>query len=303
MKELGSPKRLGLLAAPGSQLERGLTMARDRGPTEAELRALTATLFGGAAAGIGTTAEAGGIGTTAGAGGIGTTAEAGGIGTTAKAGAPGWRMVALTKGAAALVVAGAMVGATTAAWRALRPDHSLSMSATSARTADRAPGPAITSLVSPATTPALTDGPMLRPSRPEAPPPAVRSDRSRARAAISPHPHSTATSDEQAPSTPAVAAVPASGDEELRLLGAAQRALPGDPTHALALVREHARRFPDGLLSEEREAVAVSALWAVGQRDEARRRAERFTDEHPNSTYAGRMRQLLAHSLSTHVDN
>ena len=82
-------------------------------------------------------------------------------------------------------------------------------------------------------------------------------------------------------------------DEELALLGEAQRALPNDPALALALVREHERRYPDGVLAQEREAVAVSALWQIGRRDEARRRAERFAEEHPRSTYVGRMRRIL----------
>jgi len=59
-------------------------------------------------------------------------------------------------------------------------------------------------------------------------------------------------------------------------------------------VREHERRYPDGLLVQEREVVAVAALAETGQQDEARRRAERFTEEHPRSTYAVRMRQILA---------
>ena len=78
------------------------------------------------------------------------------------------------------------------------------------------------------------------------------------------------------------------------LLGQAQRALPKDPDLALTIVRQHERRYPNGLLGQEREAVAVSALWQIGRRDEARQRAERFAEEHPRSTYLGRMRHILA---------
>ena len=60
------------------------------------------------------------------------------------------------------------------------------------------------------------------------------------------------------------------------------------------MVREHEQRYPNGLLGQEREAVAISALWEIGRRDEARRRAERFAGEHPRSTYLGRMQRMLA---------
>ena len=80
------------------------------------------------------------------------------------------------------------------------------------------------------------------------------------------------------------------------MLGEAQRALPKNPDLALAFVRDHERRYPDGLLGQEREAVAVSALWQIGRRDEARQRAERFAEEHPRSTYLG---ACDAHSRAT----
>ena len=101
--------------------------------------------------------------------------------------------------------------------------------------------------------------------------------------AVTTHPRAVA------PITPAAS----QADEELALLGEAQRALPKDPALALAIVREHERRYPDGLLGQEREAVAVSALWQIGRRNEARQRAERFAEEHPRSTYLGRMRHIL----------
>jgi hypothetical protein len=91
---------------------------------------------------------------------------------------------------------------------------------------------------------------------------------------------------------------PKDDDEELRLVGAAQRALPRDPALALALAREHARRFPDGALAQERDAVTVSALWETGRHDEARDRARRFLEGHPRSTYVGRMREILRQAES-----
>ena len=51
VKALSNPERLRSAAARGSLLERGLTMARGRGPTDAELSALGTSLFGGAVGG------------------------------------------------------------------------------------------------------------------------------------------------------------------------------------------------------------------------------------------------------------
>jgi len=52
---------------------------------------------------------------------------------------------------------------------------------------------------------------------------------------------------------------------------------------ALAATREHERRFPHGLLVQEREAMAVRALVLLGRRDEARARTDRFRAHYPGS--------------------
>jgi len=57
----------------------------------------------------------------------------------------------------------------------------------------------------------------------------------------------------------------------------------GDAENALSAATEHAKKFPRGALSEEREAIAVQALAAGGRKDEARARAERFKKAHPDS--------------------
>ena len=79
---------------------------------------------------------------------------------------------------------------------------------------------------------------------------------------------------------------PGGGDlsAERAVLDVARTALGrGDPAHALASTDEHARRFPRGALSEEREAIAVQALAQSGRADEARSRALRFKKDHPES--------------------
>jgi len=57
----------------------------------------------------------------------------------------------------------------------------------------------------------------------------------------------------------------------------------GDATAALAAVDEHARRFPQGTMTEERDAVRIQALALAGRRDEARLRARDFRARFPHS--------------------
>jgi hypothetical protein len=68
----------------------------------------------------------------------------------------------------------------------------------------------------------------------------------------------------------------------------------GDGEAALRWLRTHARRYPRGRLAEEREGLWVRALFAVGRRDEARRRAEAFHARFPNSIFAPALERLLA---------
>ncbi|MBK6530530.1 MAG: hypothetical protein IPN17_05980 [Deltaproteobacteria bacterium] len=79
---------------------------------------------------------------------------------------------------------------------------------------------------------------------------------------------------------------------ELRWIERAQTALAAnDPAAAQAALRGHARAFPRGHLSEEREALAVQVLCASGRADEARRAAAVFIARHPTSPQAARVRR------------
>jgi hypothetical protein len=70
---------------------------------------------------------------------------------------------------------------------------------------------------------------------------------------------------------------------ERSLLDVARAALArGEAAEALAAVDRHGREYPDGVLVEEREALAIKALVALGRRDEARARARRFEQRFPN---------------------
>jgi len=89
-----------------------------------------------------------------------------------------------------------------------------------------------------------------------------------------------------APAHAAPSPVPSSLAVEQLLLDDARRALSShDADQALALLDEHERRFPQGQLSEEREALGIQALVALGRYDDARTRAVRFRAATPRSLF------------------
>lgn len=66
-------------------------------------------------------------------------------------------------------------------------------------------------------------------------------------------------------------------EQEARLLAAARHAVSGgDAEHALALLDEHARVFPNGWLASDRAAERVVVLCSLGRRAEATREATAF---------------------------
>jgi hypothetical protein len=71
------------------------------------------------------------------------------------------------------------------------------------------------------------------------------------------------------------------GRADVALVRSAYEALrDGDPTRALVLADEHARRFPASALAEERDATRVLALCAAGGED-ARAAFERYRRDYP----------------------
>jgi hypothetical protein len=86
----------------------------------------------------------------------------------------------------------------------------------------------------------------------------------------------------------------ASSALELQLLQPARTALQhGDFSTALAAVAAHARRFPRGQLSEERESLRVFALLGAGRHTEAERVAAAFRRHFPHSMLLARMDAAL----------
>jgi len=69
---------------------------------------------------------------------------------------------------------------------------------------------------------------------------------------------------------------------ERALLDIARSALArGEAGEALAATSRHAREYPDGALVEEREAIAVKALVALGRKEEARTRVQALEQRFP----------------------
>jgi RNA polymerase sigma factor (sigma-70 family) len=75
---------------------------------------------------------------------------------------------------------------------------------------------------------------------------------------------------------------------EVALLDRARDELGRDPAAALALLAEHARRFPAGALADVRGAVEAEALCLQGRAAEAEARAAKLQADHPNSAAARR---------------
>lgn len=80
-------------------------------------------------------------------------------------------------------------------------------------------------------------------------------------------------------------------EAELALLRDAKKALDdGNANQSLSILSEHERRFPNGVLVEERAATRVLALCAAGRTSEARTGATDFLAKYPRSPSAPRVR-------------
>ncbi len=177
----------------------------------------------------------------------------------------------------------------------------------------------------PASTPAFTPGPtvepvsVIQPSEPRPPvmrpAPAVVPDQARA-LDVTDQPTSAVTVPEvpaDAPMTSRPASRPAprrhakasvpneptiSVDDsilrEARLVAKARANLSGNPARALALIEELEHDFPRGQLIEERRAIAIRALVAVGRVEEAERRSKSFLATYGRGAHAAAVKRALA---------
>jgi hypothetical protein len=111
------------------------------------------------------------------------------------------------------------------------------------------------------------------------------------RAVETPTPSTAKAHRARPPSAPRATRATPDLEGEARLLEQADADLRrGDPSSALGRLAEHAAKYPDGALREEREGVRVMALCRAGRVAEGRAAAERFFARAPRSTLAARIR-------------
>jgi hypothetical protein len=124
---------------------------------------------------------------------------------------------------------------------------------------------------------------------------AAASPRGPARAATGPRAPSATVADVDSVAGAESASAGAGGErarlqEETRLVRDAHAALArGDAGRALALLDEHARRFPSGMLAEERAAERVFALCRLGRKADAGAEARAFARNFAGSPLARRV--------------
>ncbi len=80
---------------------------------------------------------------------------------------------------------------------------------------------------------------------------------------------------------------------EMRLLRQARSMLADDTAGALSLLDQHREHYPQGALTEEREACALEALVRLRQMDRAERRYLDFRNNYPGSTFIPRLERLM----------
>lgn len=230
--------------------------------------------------GIAATVSAASAGATAGSSAAATVATTGAtLASGSGAVATGSGLVAVAKGLTALVL---LAGAGALGYRAMHSPPAAPQVA-HVQVSSTAPPPAVESPVSTGETTSASASREEPVTSPTVASPAVPSGTVAARAA-------SPTAKASAAEAPAGAL-----SQETHLVADAREALrSGDAARALTLLDDHARRFPRGVLSEERDAERVAALCVAGRAEEARTRAARFTRDYPRSTLGAKVRGACA---------
>lgn len=87
--------------------------------------------------------------------------------------------------------------------------------------------------------------------------------------------------------------MPGKAQSEASLLEQARRVLNSSPSTALLLANQHAARFPNGVLTQEREVIAIEALRRLHRTSEADRRAAQFARAFPGSAHQRMVREPI----------
>ena len=106
--------------------------------------------------------------------------------------------------------------------------------------------------------------------------------------------HAPATTTRPSKPTPVVRDGGSDLGNEVDLVKQALEALPTDPARALSSAYEAERRYPDGLLHQEAEVIAIQALVRLGRRGEAEARGRAFRAAYPGSPHARRIELILS---------
>lgn len=80
--------------------------------------------------------------------------------------------------------------------------------------------------------------------------------------------------------------------EEIAQLASLRQLERTDPAAAVVLAREGHKKFAQGMLYEEREALLILSLGKIGQEGEAQRRAAEFSARFPRSAFISKMQQM-----------
>jgi len=246
----------------------------------------------------GTLAAAGGIGTAGSASATAATASSGAGAAAATATAAKAGLLAVASAKSALLVLAVSVAATTGG---VVLHHRSRMERRSSETtivAASAPGPRFERRAPPLIPPPAAAPPAAAPV--VAAPPVELSRPSVVEARPAPLKRDLGTlhgaSVERAAAATEPSIEPSRVGDENRLLATALDALGRNaPSQALDALGEHARRFPHGLLEEEREALWIRALVARGDTDAARARAEEFRTRFPGSI----QNRMISSALAT----
>lgn len=94
----------------------------------------------------------------------------------------------------------------------------------------------------------------------------------------------------------------ASLTQEMSLVHEARQRLEHDDAQgAAALLEEHRTRFPDGALSEEREAYAILVMIRLGRApSDVERRYTELVADHPDSAFLPLVREAIAAQVEAH---
>jgi hypothetical protein len=89
------------------------------------------------------------------------------------------------------------------------------------------------------------------------------------------------------------------GPSEAALVDTARSIVKSNPRRALALAEQHRRLYPEGVLAQEREVIAIEALALLGRGDAARSRADEYRAKSPHSVHGQRLDSVLKPKGST----